>query len=274
MKYKTDSKGTQKKLNTGVSGYTDGDTASEFYFTAPYCGLLEINIKKVRIYDYFGFFSNSKKVSSEVYEIFILPEPKTMNLYMPAFGTYTSHPVADSSSNKAGDDHSEIRLLREYRDGDLMKHIHRNLSTRTEKLWVKEYNRENDFIFDLFLDTSDTALTTQTLDALYEIVFTVLGSLIEKETIVKLHWYDRNSGGIRIAEISDRETLHETVPLLYKSDLRCTSDEFHNATGNIDGSGMLINSQLEWYFNNKHIYTFNNEAVEHELIENVFDLRR
>ncbi len=274
MKYRTDSSGSQKKLNSSAAGCNDGETTAMMYYTAPYCGLMDVRLKRLRIFDYFGFFSNSKKLRSEAYEIFVLPQPKNINLLMPPFGTYTSHPVADSSSDKSGDDHSEIRLLREYRDGDLMRHIHRNLSAKTEKLWIKEYNRENDYIFDLFLDTSDAELTTELLDALYELVFSILDSLIKNEVIVKLHWYDKSIGGIRNAEISDRKKISEIVPQLYRSDMKCTSDEFGFAVGNSTKSGMLINADLEWYFNGEHIYSFNIEDVEKELIGNVFDLRR
>lgn len=274
MKYKTDKSGTRKKLYSGAAGCNDGDTTAELYFTAPYCGLIEVIPKKIRIYDYFGFFSNSRKLRLEAYEVFVLPEPKTVSILMPPFGTYTSHPVADSSSDKSGDDHSEIRLLREYHDGDLMRHIHRNLTAKTEKLWIKEYNKENDYIFDLVLDSSDANLTTELLDALYEIVFSILGSLMENEVIIKLHWYDRVTGGIRTAEISNREKISETATLLYKSDMSCTSEEFHNAAGDVGKQGMLINSRLEWYFKGEHIFSFDIEAVEKQLIGNIFDLRR
>ena len=274
MKYKTDSKGTIKKLSGSAAGKNDGNTEAEFYFSAPYCGLIEANIKKIRVYDYFGFFSNSKKLRHEKHDIFIVPQTKDMKILMPPYGTYTSHPVADSSSNSSGDDHSEIRLLREYRDGDLIRHIHKNMTAKTQKLWIKENNKENDYIFDLILNTSDAAITTELLDSLYEIVFAVLGTLIKNEVTVKLHWYDKNVNGMRNADISDQETLLKIVPDLYRSDMNCTADEFYYASGNHDNENMMINSKLEWYFGKKHIYSFNKDNIENDLICNVFDLRR
>ncbi len=274
MKYLTSEKGSIKKLNGSASGISQGNTQAMFYYTAPYCGLINVRLKKIRVYDYLGFFSNSKKLNGKPYEIFVLPKPKEINLLMPPFGTYTSNPVTDSSSDKSGDDHSEIRLLREYREGDLMRHIHRNLSAKTDKLWIKEYNKENDYIFDLIADTSDTELTTELLDSLYELIFSITAALIEKDVIIKLHWFDKKAGGMRNREISDRQTLYEAATQIYKSDMKCSGDEFSCGINIHNNSGMVINAKLEWYFNGEHIYSFNQGNVENELMYNVFDLRR
>ena len=110
-------------------------------------------------------FSCSKKPGSKN-EIFVLPKPKKLRIILPEFGAYTANSITESSSDKSGEDHSEIRLVREYRDGDLTRHIHRNYSAKTEKLWVKEYNKENDHIFDFTADTSGSELTAELLDAM------------------------------------------------------------------------------------------------------------
>lgn len=274
MKYQTEKKGTTRKLNGSAAGSTDGETEAKLYYTAPYCGLIEASLKRIRVYDYFGMFSSTRKLQSDKREIFVMPKPKNMNLIMPPFGAYTANAVADSTSDKSGDDHSEIRMIREYREGDLMRHIHRNFSAKTEKLWVKEYSRENDYIFDLVIRTADTQLTTDLLDALYEIVFSVTDSLMQKEVIIRLHWYDRKINGMNTAVISDKASLYEAIPLLYKSDMTCTNEEYSTSAGDLGSDGMLINSNLEWYFLGQHVYTFQKEAVENELIGNVFDLRR
>ena len=105
---------------------------------------------------------------------------------MPPFGTYTNDPVAESTSDKKGEDHSEVRLIREYRDGDLPRHIHRNYSAKTEKLWIKEYEKENDYIFDLFIDSSsETRLTVEQKDAFFELIFAVIKNLMENDIIIR-----------------------------------------------------------------------------------------
>lgn len=270
LRYMTEKRDTHRKLNAAAAARSD--TEAELYFSAPYCGMISARLSKVQVYDYFSFFSAGKKLSDQEQHLYIYPQPKELRLIMPPFGAYTAKAVADSSSDRSGDDHSEIRLVREYRDGDLIRHMHRNYSAKTEKLWIKEYNKENDYIFDLFLDTSDSTLTTEILDALYELVCSITSSLVKMDVIIRLQWYDRNINGMHTVPVSDEASLEEALPLLYRSDLRCTREEFNAA--DTAANGMVINSRLEWYFLGQHVFTFTPDNLENELFGNVFDLRR
>ncbi len=270
MKYKGSKTESKKKYRSPAPG---GSCESEIYFTAPYCGIINAEIKRIRVYDYLYFFSCSKKQSSKN-EIFVLPKPKKLRIILPEFGAYTANSITESSSDKSGEDHSEIRLVREYRDGDLTKHIHRNYSARTEKLWIKEYNKENDHIFDFTADTSGTVLTVELLDAMIEILFSAAGTIIENNAIIKLNWYDKNTKAIRSFFVRNTAQLSEAAALIYRSDLSCTKDEFSGAAAGLSEKGMTVNARLEWYFLDRHIFTFNPGNVENELLGNVFDLRR
>ena len=273
ISYKENKKNrVRKKFRTSAAA--NGNTDTSVYFTAPYSGTIEASIYKIRIFDYLSLFSCSKKIKDSIIEIYVMPVPKKLNLIMPQFGFYTSNAAAESSSDKTGDDHSEIRQIREYRDGDLTKHIHRNYTAKTQKLWIKEYNKENDFIFDLIADTSDITLTPDILDAFFEIVFSIANTLADKDIIVNLHWYDRKLNGMQSISISSSETLEDAAAMLFSSDLRCTSQEFFNAQAADTENCMLINAKLEWYFLGQHVYSFNLPLIENELTVNIFDLRR
>lgn len=269
MRYVTEKKGISKKLNAAAAAHDDTD--AELYFRAPYCGMINAKLLRAEIYDYFSFFSAKRRFSDEGQNIYIYPKPVEMRIIMPPFGSYTANAIVESSSNHSGDDHSEIRLVREYRDGDLIRHMHRNYSAKTEKIWIKEYNKENDYIFDLFIDTSDTEINTELLDALYEIVCSITSSLVKFEVIVRVQWYDRNIKGMNMVSVWNESSIDEMIPLLYRSDLRCTSDEFSAADSSV---GMLINSKLEWFFLGQHVFSFTYGNLQKELCGNVFDLRR
>ena len=75
-------------------------------------------------------------------------------------------------------------------------------------------------------------------------------------------------------EIGSRKELTEAIPELYKSDIRCTPEEFTAAAGELMTKGMLINSKLEWFFLGEPVYSFNKDNINNELAANVFDLRR
>lgn len=274
MKYKTDKKGVSKKLSGGALGKNSGDTESAFYYTAPCCGLIDVSLKKVRVSDYFGLFSSSKKLKNQTGEIYVFPQPKELKFMMNPFGAYTNQEETETSSDKKGDDNSEIHVIREYQSGDLMRHIHQNFSAKTGKLWIKEYSKENDYIIDFVIDTSGEKLDTELLDVLYELIFCITDSIIKEEAVIRLYWYDREIMGMRKSEVSDRESLLKTMTEIYRSDLQCSTEEYSLSAGKLGEKGMIINAKLDWYFLGKPVYSFDKEKTESELLDHVFDLRR
>ena len=86
--------------------------------------------------------------------------------------------------------------------------------------------------------------------------------------------YDKNTKAIRSFFVRNTAQLSEAAALIYRSDLSCTKDEFSGAAAGLSEKGMTVNARLEWYFLDRHIFTFNPGNVENELLGNVFDLRR
>lgn len=275
MKYPFD-KAVKKQFNGSamVTKKQNDSNISEFYFTAPYCGLIRIELKKLKIYDYLSIFSSSKKLRQQK-EILVMPTAKNMLIELPIMGMYDEDPIADSSSNKKGDDHSEIRNLREYREGDLFRHIHFNYSARTGELWVKEYQKENDYIFDMVLDTSgDEPPPMDYMDAFYEIIFSIIITLISHEVMLEVHWYDSELMGIKNMTVTNEEEARDLLSRLYHSDVICPKDVFYNEIGNLDKKSMIINTKLEWYFMNRAVFRFHRETLESELTDEFFRLGR
>ncbi len=274
MKYPFD-KAVKKKFCGSAMGKRHNDAnVSEFYFTAPYCGLIRVSLRKVRVYDYLSIFSGSKKLNQQR-EILVMPTAKNMLIELPILGMYDEDPIADTSSNKKGDDHSEIRNLREYREGDLFRHIHFNYSARTGELWVKEYQKENDYIFDMVLDTSgDEPPSMDYMDAFYEIIFSIIMTLIKHEVMLEVHWYDSEYMGIKDMTVTNEEEARDLLSRLYHSEVICTKDTFYNEIGNLDKKSMIINTKLEWYFMNRAVFRFHRETLEAELSDEFFRLGR
>ena len=109
---------------------------------------------------------------------------------------------------------------------------------------------------------------------MYEILFSLTNTLFIYDVIVRLHWYDRKTGTLRMKELGNNNDLMEVIPEIYKTDIRCTPEEFGSAAGDLITKGMLVNSKLEWFFLGEPVYSFNKNNVENELITNIFDLRR
>ncbi len=266
LRYDNDKKGVKRNL-CGCAGSRkeNAGNTSEFYITAPYCGLIKAEMTQYRVYDPLTLFSSAKKMSESA-DILVFPVEKRMNLIMPSAGSNDDIPKTDTRAPKQGDDHSEVHLIREYRPGDLTRHIHHNYSAKTDSVWVKEFTKDNDLIFDLYLDTSDSSsLMTDDWDAFYEIVFSVLIALVRRNIAVNVHYFDREQGGVCRFDVSSEALCAEVLAKLYLSDKECKSGELFGNTDIHAPGRMLINTKLEWTFSGRPVYQFHKEKVEAEL---------
>ncbi len=266
MKYSADKKPVVKRLNgcAGGKNMKDSSTA-EFFFQAPYCGVIDVELKKAKVYDPMSVFSSTKKIRQKG-QILVFPVEKEMHIVTPSVGSYDNLPVADSHSNRVGDDHSEVHQIREYRPGDLIRHIHQNYSAKTDSIWVKEFSRENDYVIDLFLDTSNSGQkTTEDWDAFYEIVYSVAVSLLKKEFRICAHWFDRKKNGVVEMQLDSLEDCAEMLAEVYLADKNCSGSELFGAASPDTEGTMVINTGLDWYFSGQPVYRFTKEKVENEL---------
>lgn len=275
MQYRDDKTNTVKKLNGNAGRSKDNSNNNAMlYYTAPYSGMLRVSLLRLRVYDYFMIFSSSKKLKDISKDIAVLPVPKKMNINMPPFGTYTNEPVAQSASDKKGDDQSEIRLVREYRQGDLTRHMHRNYSARTEKIWIKEFQKENDYIFDLYIDSSYEGEHDITdTDAFIEVLSSVLHNLMEYDIIIKIHYYDSESADMRLFELEKKEDIDEFLVTFLRAEPLCTKESFSSVCHiRPTDSIMLIDFGLNWYFNGRQIWKFSKEKLIDDITGRYYEL--
>ena len=107
--------------------------------TPEHCGVLEVALKSIKIYDLLGILHISRKIRVEQ-KITVQPQ------IMPVTASTCNNLILCDESNvfshtKAGDDPSEIFSLREYREGDRPNCIHWKLSSRNDSMIVKELSQ-------------------------------------------------------------------------------------------------------------------------------------
>lgn len=266
--------GSKKRITKKYFGSARGkayndENLSSFYLTAPHCGIIVLTPVRLRVYDYMGVFSSSQKLSGSE-EILIMPPRQQIQLQLPPFGTYEGDPLTDLSNNRPGDDHSDIRQLREYRDGDLYKHVHRNMSAKTQTLWVKEYNQENDIVLSFYIDTSfeDPPSPEQT-DAFYEILYAVLEALLPNNIIIKAYSFDSSAGGFVSDDITDENAIQKLFHHLYRSQ-PCTKAASEEYRLSLPGNTMRLDTGLHWYFGDNLIHAFHADTCSQELADGFF----
>ncbi len=247
----------------------------EFGISAPYCGIIKANINKLIVYDYFSMFSSSKK-TKESMDIVVLPVEKPMKIQISTSSQYAGDNNSNIFFEKNNDDCHEIKQIREYRDSDSNRFIHWNYSAKTEELWVKEYEQENGFRFGIFLDTSynstNKSIKAEELDAFYETTSSIILGLLENNVIVTVYWYDNKHKSIKNAYVTSSEECMHMLSDFYNSEVVYSVDEKFIQLMSSTDFQMKINLNLEWYFNNRSIYTFSKTMFNEEISQKVFIL--
>lgn len=111
-------------------------------------GYYQVGEIEVTIKDIFGFYSFSKKITSNT-SLIVYPDTITLS----TFYITTSHESGELLvQDSRFQDKSRINTLREYREGDSIKAIHWKLSARKEIPIVKDYEHRGDTNVIIFVD--------------------------------------------------------------------------------------------------------------------------
>lgn len=154
----------------------------EVEIPCPHCGHYIVQIRKIKCYDLLNCFSLSRSVLLEQsYEV--IPHYTDMDLSINQVWQFDEQGTS-YHANQKGDDYSEIFEIRSYHEGDELKHIHWNVSSKFQELFVKvgslpvqqkiilamEY-RANDSFYDLQFDCFySLCLTLIKRNILFEVV--------------------------------------------------------------------------------------------------------
>lgn len=138
------------------------DQEQDVTIASPHCGHYHIQVRLIQCFDLLQCFSISKKVSLRQ-SFDVMPHYYPIDAIAQEVYTYDSQ---DNSSliHQKGDDYSEIFEIRSYREGDELKHIHWNMSSKFQELFVKvgseplqekwlfvmEYKENNEFYDEQF----------------------------------------------------------------------------------------------------------------------------
>lgn len=146
----------------------------------PLNGKFSIALTEKQIYDYLSLFKFKRKERQEA-EIFVLPSSHSLKIeFLP--GDMRESRGYGEEDLKLLENGGEIRQLREYMPGDLVKRIHWKQSARTDQLLVKEFHQEEEESVFLYLDFSgEKEADPKEMSAFYQILSGVLSGLLKKK---------------------------------------------------------------------------------------------
>ena len=158
-----------------------------------HCGIGVFQAKKLKVYDYLSLFHAGKSIGQEM-TIAVFPTESSIETQLWAFLESQGSILPAQAAKGAREDGDEVRQIREYRQGDFVRHIHWNQSARTGQYWVKEYERETNAQVCLWIDLSgQRRAARRQLDAFYELLWSFLVGMLKRDMAVQAFW--REEGG-------------------------------------------------------------------------------
>lgn len=243
-----------------------------------YCGVEDITLEKIRIYDYLLLGFARKKISDTM-QITVFPREFALDIRCGGWESeeFSGENQAERMGIGTAD---EIRQIREYREGDQRSQFHWKLSARMEDLLVKEYEREQENGEELFLDLKGFDIATQEeKDRFYELLYALLLGLLRIYRKVYVSWNAADKSAEKKMEIAeaaqcrallmrlyelaeagtfaDKETGQETAEtekLTFHSDRRYGSDR-----------ELALDTKLGLYQGEKLLCQFSAEHLEEEI---------
>ena len=238
-----------------------------------HCGIERFHAEKLKVYDYLSLFSRTEKMDDEM-RVIVFPGKYDMRIEAAS--------AADGGENLyqhdpflPGNDHDEVRQIREYRDGDSIRHIHWNQTARSGQLWVKEYEEEKTGSVGIFLDLQGKENPSASdMDAFYTLLWSLIFGLMKSVSSVRVCWRSEEQGRVCGMEVRDEQQCRKLFAVLYRAaeGPEAEGREADEPLGEyrILPGDMRLTQDLEWLLGEKLICRFSKDTLEEELRDKVF----
>lgn len=156
-------------INLYIGG---GDTIKAVYpVNCEICGIRKVVISKLVVFDALKIFKRTIRLNKNIR---VMVVPKIYEVEQSAISDSMGY---DGDSNiysekYPGDDSSEIFDIREYQEGDRLSRIHWKLTTKMNRLMVKEFSMQLPDGIDILLNTKNG---DERIDILFSIGLAVIG---------------------------------------------------------------------------------------------------
>ena len=211
----------RKRKKQTLQGNADcGENTVRFEVKTRYCGLMRIRIRRLYLYDYLFLFSMSKSNKNiQEFELAVFPKERPILEGLPEEWFLGEGLLPEGeTSPEPGNEHGEIRQLREYRDGDDFRNIHWKLTARTGEIWIREYEREFNTVEKLLVEMQDRKhWKASEADEFYELLSGIVLGILSSGRAVRVSWYDGKQREIVEYEIRDRHKVREMLYEIFQT---------------------------------------------------------
>lgn len=235
---------------------------------APYCGVIILELNKLKIYDYLGLFSVGRKLE-EIVTVDVFP-PEFPLMIESFFNSNQNHQGQENLIGNLEHGHEDIRQLREYQDGDSHRYIHWNQSAKTDRIWVKEYEKEEFSVVNLTVKIEEEQWNhPDKMDTFYRILYALMLGLLQRADVVRIDWNRWKTDQKVSVDIRQERECQEMLLRIYQTDflkIKEKSDRKNSPEYMPKNQEYLkFDSALRLYHNENLIHHFNIEDAKQEI---------
>lgn len=234
-----------------------------------HCGKVDLNISRVCVLDLLGLFAlpvSRKNGSPSSGSVYVLPELQTRSIQTDEAADLGLD-SATYSTEKPGGDPSEIFQLRDYREGDARNSVHWKLSSRMNRLIVREFglplNPSLHFLLELSEDASPDAA-----ESMLGAMLAYSEYLMAREITHSVSWLDQD-GMLRTIPVTGPDALasvlHELLALAGQQNWSLLGRFAEKSAPNSDAHMIYLAAGFAW--------NEETQADAARLFESLLDLR-
>jgi uncharacterized protein (DUF58 family) len=180
-----------------------------------YCGRLTVRFQSICLYDPLGLICIRRKLE-QTQQVPVLPRLLSSDIRI----VNQIERISESdqfSTRKPGNDSSETFGIREYREGDSLRAVHWKLSSKLEKLLVREFSTPVDSAVALLVELNSAGgglLSPVLADAVLEAAAALASFLAEHEKPFELGWFRAQDERFLKESVLTEHDLQAALPQL------------------------------------------------------------
>lgn len=217
-------------VHTGVAARREKQV--QLTLCSDYCGRMKLSLVQVKLYDCFGLVGIPCKCCITGH-IPVLPDTFAMEVRL--LPTANSHGESELySQERPGSDLTETFQIREYVPGDSPRQVHWKLSSKFDRLIVRDPALPITHSVLVFWERTGESGDPERIDAQAEVVVSLCRSLLEASIPFTVGWNDTDRNLCILHDIPDMDALVGIIPRL----LRATG-----ASAGVSGADLLLRTR-------------------------------
>lgn len=178
-----------------------------------YAGRIGVHATHISMRDYLGMKRFFRSFSLSSYAV-VVPEKSRLVMNMLEYSMSQGEEQEMDVTNSS-EDVTQVKEIREYKPGDRLQRVHWKLSTKTEDLFVKEYEREFNRTLTLLVELKRDSDKVGSLNDLLKAFYSTAVLFLEEELKFQVQWYDVKRQRFETARVEEEEGLVEVLQQIF-----------------------------------------------------------